>query len=168
MENFKQWSDHNSHNTESRPQPLTESTPSPIKSSDFSNLMKWPRVTIPLFNEDDDVFLIWWSNRSSGLPWWLSSKESACNAAVSGDAGSISGPERSPGGGHGSPLQCPCLEKPMDRGAWWATVHGVAQSQTQLKQLSTHACTQLILIAAVLKKWRHRKVNTFIQGSFHR
>ena len=70
--------------------------------------------------------------------------------------------------GLSNPFQYSCLEKPMDRGAWWATVHGVAQSQTQLKQLSTHACTQLILIAAVLKKWRHRKVNTFIQGSFHR
>ena len=44
------------------------------------------------------------------------------------------------GGGHGNPLQCSCLENPMDRGAWWATVHGVAQSGTWLKQLSMHAC----------------------------
>ena len=43
--------------------------------------------------------------------------------------------ERSPGGGHGSPFQYACLENPMDRGAWWATVHGVAKSHTRLKQL---------------------------------
>ena len=43
--------------------------------------------------------------------------------------------------GHGNPLQYSCLENPMDRGAWQATVHGVAKSWTQLKQLSTHAHT---------------------------
>jgi len=42
------------------------------------------------------------------------------------------------GGGHGNPLQCSCLENPMDRGAWQATVHRVTQNQTRLKQLSTH------------------------------
>ena len=52
---------------------------------------------------------------------------------------SIAGLGRSPGGGHGNPLQYSCLENPMDRGVWWATVHGVAQSQTQLKRLSTHS-----------------------------
>ena len=44
--------------------------------------------------------------------------------------GSIPGLGRSPGGGNGNPLQYSCLENPMDRGAWWATVHGVAKSQT--------------------------------------
>ena len=44
---------------------------------------------------------------------------------------------RLPGEGNGSPLQCSCLGNPMDRGAWWATVHGVAKSWTRLKQLST-------------------------------
>ena len=53
--------------------------------------------------------------------------------------GSIPGLGRSPGVGNGNPLQFSCLEDPMDRGAWWATVHGVAKSQTQLKQLSMHA-----------------------------
>ena len=48
------------------------------------------------------------------------------------DWGSIPGSRRSPGGGHGNPLQYPCLENPMDRGAWRATVHGVTESQTQL------------------------------------
>ena len=44
------------------------------------------------------------------------------------------------GEGNGNPLQYSCLESPMDRGAWWASVHGVAQSRTQLKWLSLHAC----------------------------
>ena len=44
------------------------------------------------------------------------------------------------GEGNGNPLQCSCLENPRDRGAWWAAIHGVAQSQTQLKWLSMHAC----------------------------
>ena len=51
------------------------------------------------------------------------------------DMESIPGWGRSPGGGNGNPLQYSCLENPMDRGAWWATVHGVAKSRTQL---STH------------------------------
>ena len=52
------------------------------------------------------------------------------------DTGSIPGSGRSPGGGHGNPLQYSCLENPMDRGAWQATVHGVAKSQIRLKRLS--------------------------------
>ena len=59
-----------------------------------------------------------------GLPWWLSGKESAPNA---GDLGSIPGSGRSPGEGNDNPLQYSCLENPMDRGAWQATVHGVAR-----------------------------------------
>ena len=47
-----------------------------------------------------------------------------------GDLGSIPGLGRSSGEGNGTPLQYSCLEKPMDGGAWWATVHGVAKSQT--------------------------------------
>ena len=57
-------------------------------------------------------------------------KESACNAGVSGDAGSIPVLGRSPEAGHGNPLQCSCLENAMDTGAWRATVHEVAESQT--------------------------------------
>ena len=73
------------------------------------------------------------SQKALGLPWWLSGKESACNAGDAGDTGSIPGLGRSPGGEHGSTLQHSCLENPMDRGACWATVHGVTKSQTQLK-----------------------------------
>ena len=67
------------------------------------------------------------------------------NLANVGDlrhAGSIPGSGRSPGGGHGNPPQYSCLENPMDRGAWPATVHGVTKSRTRLKQLSTHTPMQ--------------------------
>ena len=65
-----------------------------------------------------------------GLPWWLSGKESACNAGATGDVGSIPGLGRSPGGGNGNPLQYSCLENPMNRGAWQATVHRVTGLDT--------------------------------------
>ena len=60
-------------------------------------------------------------------------KASACNA---GDLGLIPGLGRSPGEGNGNPLQYSCLENPMDRGAWWATVHEVAKSQTRLSDFT--------------------------------
>ena len=75
-----------------------------------------------------------------GVPWWLSGKESACNA---GDLGLIPGSERSPGGGHGNPLQYSCWENPMDSGAWWATVHEVAESD--MTEVTEHACIHEIL-----------------------
>ena len=65
-----------------------------------------------------------------GFPGGSDSKESACNA---GDPSSIPGSGRSPGEGNGYPLPYSCLEKPMDRGAWKATVHGIAKSHLQLK-----------------------------------
>ena len=65
-----------------------------------------------------------------GFPGGSDSKESACNVV---DQGSIPGWERSPGEGNGNPLQYSCLENPMDRGAWWATIHRVAKSWTRLK-----------------------------------
>ena len=59
-----------------------------------------------------------------------------CNA---GDRSSILKPGISPAEGNGNPLQYSCLENPMDRGAWWVTVHSISKSQTQMKQLSRHA-----------------------------
>ena len=59
-------------------------------------------------------------------------KNSPANAGDIRDTGSIPGLGKSPEGGHGNPLQYSCLENPVDRGAWWATVHGVAKSLTQL------------------------------------
>ena len=63
-----------------------------------------------------------------GLPQWLR-------------GGSIPGLGRSPGGGHGNPPQYSCLDNPMDRGAWQATVHGITKSWTGLKQLSMYPLT---------------------------
>ena len=56
-----------------------------------------------------------------------------------GDADSTPGSGRSPGEGNGNPLQYSCLENPMDRGTWWATVHGVAKSRTR-QSIHTHEC----------------------------
>ena len=61
--------------------------------------------------------------------------------ANAGDVGSTPGSGRSPGGGHGKPLQYSCLENPMERGAWSTTFHRVTKHGTQLKQLSTHTHT---------------------------
>ena len=63
------------------------------------------------------------------FPGGSESKVSACSA---GDWGSIPGLGRPPGEGNDNPLQYSCLGNPMDREAWWATVHGVAESQKQL------------------------------------
>ena len=63
------------------------------------------------------------------VPGGPACKESAYNA---GDAGLIPGSGRSPGDGNGYPLQYSCLKKSMDRGSWWATVHRIAKSWTQL------------------------------------
>ena len=72
------------------------------------------------------------------FPGGSDGKESACNA---GNLGSILGLGRSPGGGHGNALQYSCLENPMDRGAWQATIHGVAKSQTQGHNRETRLST---------------------------
>ena len=66
-------------------------------------------------------------------------KNSPANAGQIKDAGLIPGLQRSAGGRHGNPVQYSCLENPRDRRAWWATVHRVEKSQTQLMQLNTHS-----------------------------
>ena len=71
-----------------------------------------------------------------GFPGGASGKEPA-NAGDIRDSDSIPGWGKPPRGGHGNPLQYSCLESPVKRGAWWATVHRVAKSRTLLKQLST-------------------------------
>ena len=65
-----------------------------------------------------------WDFQLFDFPWWLSGKESSCRYRRLSSG-------RYPGGGNGSPLQYSCLGNPMDRGAWQATAHGVAKSQTQ-------------------------------------
>ena len=74
-----------------------------------------------------------------GFPSGASGKEpGAASAGDVRDVGSISASGRSPGGGHGNPVQCSCLENPVDRAAWWAVVQRVTKSQTRLKRLTTH------------------------------
>ena len=68
-----------------------------------------------------------------GFPGGSEVKAPACNV---GDLGSIPGSGRSPGEGNGNPLQYSCLENPKDGGAWWATVHRVAKSQTRLSNFT--------------------------------
>ena len=82
-------------------------------------------------------------------------EESACSA---GDSGSIPGSRRSPGEGNGYLLQYSCLENPMDRRAWQATVHGVAKSRTRLKHLST------VHIYAYI--WRREWLSTPVDRKF--
>ena len=83
--------------------------------------------------------------------------------ANAGDPGSIPGSGRSPGGEHGNLLQYSCLENPMDRGDWRATVHGVSKIWTRLTWLSLHAWRVTVLILCTLLGWvrgykRARKV----------
>ena len=76
-----------------------------------------------------------------GFPHSSVSKEPACNA---GDPGLIPGLGRSPGEGNGNPLQCSCLENAMDRGAWQATVHGVARVGHELATKPPPKAWQLV------------------------
>ena len=96
-----------------------------------------------------------------GLPQWLSSKESTCNA---GDMGSIPLSGRSPGEGNVDPLQYSCLRNPMVRGAWWATVCGVSkesighnlatkQQQNNLHMISVLKVNQRLLNEYMERKW---------------
>ena len=95
-------------------------------------------------------------------------KNLPANAREARDAGSIPGLGRSPGEGHGNPLQYSCLENPMDRGAWWATVHGVAKSRTQLKRLSMYAFTTLIQKVSE-KRWSMKEhVTAYMSGKQER
>ena len=86
----------------------------------------------------DEISVSW------GSPSNSDSKESTCNA---GDLGLIPGLGRSAEEGHSNPLQYSCLENPMDRGAWQATIHRVEQSQTQLNQLSINTHTSVTWVA---------------------
>ena len=91
------------------------------------------------------LHLLWWLNKIRHVEWLSRASQVVLvienlptNSGDIRDAGLILGSERCPGGGHGSPLQCSCLENPRDRGAWRARVHRVTKSQTRLKQLKTH------------------------------
>ena len=75
------------------------------------------------------------------------------NAEDAGDLGLIAGPGRSPGGGNGNPLLYSCLENPMDRGAWQATVHGVTKSQTWLSTHAWHLSLDKWIMDLIYFKW---------------
>ena len=79
---------------------------------------------------DKPDFRVIIGSSTRGFPGGSEVKASACSV---GDLGSIPGLGRSPGEGNGNPLQYACLENPMDGGAWWIRVHGVAKSRTQLR-----------------------------------
>ena len=88
-------------------------------------------------------------------------KVSASNA---GDLGSIPGSGRSPGEGNGNPLQYSCLENPMDGGAWWAIVHGVAKSRTRLSDF-TFTFTMCGCGSWTMKKAEHRRIDALNCGA---
>ena len=79
------------------------------------------------------------------FPVVLVVKNPPANAGGKRDVGSIPGPGRSSGGGHGNPLQYSCLENPMDRGAWWAMPHKVTKSWKRLNHPSMHSLTLKIV-----------------------
>ena len=111
--------------------PLSSPSPSACSLSQHQGLFQWVSTlyqcqsigpwasasVLPMNIQD-------WFPLQFGLPGGLEVKASASNA---GDLGLIPGSGRSPGEGYGNPLQYSCLKNPMDGGAWWATVHGVAQ-----------------------------------------
>ena len=91
-------------------------------------------------------------------------KSLPANAGDVRDTGSIPGSGRSPGGGHGNPLQYSCLKNPMNWGAWQAAVHKVAQSQTRLKWFHTRALYREDIYLKGIKWWILRTCNTVIFG----
>ena len=95
-------------------------------------------------------------------------KNLSANAEDARNLGWIPGLGRSPGGGHGNSLQCSCLENPLDRGVWGATVHRVTQSETQLKLLGTHTHTRVCVCVCVAYGSsavpRHRFLLVFYYG----
>ena len=90
-------------------------------------------------------------------------KESACTA---GDPVSIPGSGRSPGEGNDNPLQCSFLENPMDRGAWWATIHGVAKNQTGLNDPHFNSASSVISIIHQFNSLIYQNIPQFIMSGF--
>ena len=82
-------------------------------------------------------------------------KNLPANAGDARDTSLIPGSGRSPGEGNGNSLQYSCLENPMDRGAWWATVHRVTKNHTGLKRLNMQACIFMTNFPRVLKLQYH-------------
>ena len=95
----------------------------------------------------DVVWFFTWATATCWVSWVaLVVKNLPANEGDVREVGSIPGLGRSPGKGYRNPLPYSCLENPMDREAWWATVHGVAKSWTWLKWLSTHTHSHLLAV----------------------
>ena len=115
-------------------------------------------TSIIIVSEIFHIFLIIFKNLrclNLGLPRWLSGKESACSAGNAGDVGLIPGSGKSPGGGTGNPLQYSCLENPLDREVWWATVHRTSQRRTRLSSWA-YAHTRVLMYAFRASQLRRR------------
>ena len=90
---------------------------------------------------------------SKEFPGGSVGKESACDAEDTWNMCSIPESGRSPGGGHGNPLQCSCLENPMDRGAWWAAVHRVTVRHDQNDWALVHALANAAVLHSTSEAW---------------
>ena len=86
------------------------------------------------------------------VSWYPSGKESACSAGDAGDPSSIPGSGRSSGEENGHPLQYSCLENPVDRGAWQATVHGVTRVGYDLVTRSMYNINSLLILKYLEKE----------------
>ena len=117
-------------------------------------------LTIGLPGKSIKNYLFNISTECRGLPCDSGSKESSCNA---GDPGSMQG--NSPGEGSGNPLQYSCLENSMDRGAWRATLHGVAKSQTRLGDQHLHFSECWALCWVLDMQWEAREVRSPLLGA---
>ena len=106
-------------------------------------------ASFKILSKISQIALVSWFEEAPAHDWQQKQEEPFSGSlksppADAGDLGSIPGSGRSPGEGHGNPLQHSCLGNPMDRGAWWAKAHGVAQSQIRLSNLTTNKTNKLV------------------------
>ena len=104
--------------------PQTGISQSSVSTNGYTRSTILPIITHRDALEDPVSYSKWDASGVTGLPWWLSGKESTCSA---GDMDSIPGLGRSSGESNDNPLQHSCLGNHMDRGAWWATVHAITK-----------------------------------------
>ena len=100
-----------------------------------------------------------------GFPGGSDGKESACNA---GDPGSISGSGKSSGERNGYPLQYSCLGNSIDRGAWWATVHGYKESDMMTERLTPTLCSLSLTKNFLLKERKEGRRKEWREGEMER